>query len=61
MRLKNMRDCHARFARRLDVNITVCAGIKHCGNSCVIIADEIRKLGDAFCLNGFKNERHAKI
>src|SRR5260370_31376892 len=58
MRFKNVRDGHARFACRLDVNIAVRARIKYRGDSLIIVADEIRKLSDAFSLNGFKNERH---
>ena len=58
MRFKNVRDSHARFTCRLDVNIAVRARIKYRCDSFVIVAHEIRKLGDPFRLNGFKNERH---
>src|SRR5439155_24623510 len=58
MRLKNVRDGHAGFTRRLDVNIAVRARVKHGRDSLIIISDEIRKFSDPFRLNGFKNERH---
>ena len=58
MRFKNVRDCHARFARRFDIDIAVRSRVEHCCDSCVIIADQIRKFGDAFGLNSFKDERH---
>jgi hypothetical protein len=56
MRFKNVRDGHACFARRLDVNIAVRAWIKYRRNSFIIIAYKIRKFCDAFRLDGFKNE-----
>jgi hypothetical protein len=58
MRLKNVRDCHARFASDFDVNIAVCAWIKYRCDSFIIVADQIGKLSDTFSLNGFENERH---
>src|SRR5438874_12142731 len=58
MRFKNVRDRHAGFTRRLNVNIAVRAWIKYRCDSFIIVADQIGKLGDTFSLNGFKNERH---
>src|SRR5947208_10281908 len=58
MRFKNVRDRHAGFTRRLNVNIAVRAWIKYRCDSFIIIADQIGKLSDPFGLNGFKNERH---
>jgi hypothetical protein len=56
MRLKNVLDGYACFARRLDVNIAVRAWIKNRRNSFIIVAHKIRKFRDAFRLDGFKNE-----
>jgi len=58
MRLKNMRNRETCFARHIDVNIAVRSRIENRGDAFVIISDKIRKLGDAFGLNGFENERH---
>src|SRR5882724_11109579 len=58
MRFKNVRDRHAGFTRRLNVNIAVRAWIKYRCDSFIIVADQIGKLSDTFSLNGFKNERH---
>src|SRR5436190_23217394 len=58
MRFKNVRDGHAGFARRFNVNIAVRTRIKYRCESFIIDADQIRKLSDTFSLNGFKNERH---
>src|SRR6266487_5532211 len=58
MRFKNLRDSHAGFARRFNVNIAVRTRIKYRCDSFIIVADQIRKLSDTFSLNGFKNERH---
>ena len=55
MRLKNVRDGHAGFTRRLDVNIAVRARVKHSCDSFIVIADQIGKLCDPFGLNSFKN------
>src|SRR5438093_1859396 len=60
MRFKNVRDCHAGFTRRLNVNIAVRAWVKHRRDSFVIVTHEIGKLSDTFSLNGFENERHAR-
>ncbi len=54
MRLENVRDRYAGFASCIDVNVAVRARIEHGGNSFVIIADQIGKLSNAFCLDGFK-------
>src|SRR5438874_346748 len=58
MCLKNMRNRETCFARHIDVNIAVRSRIENRGDAFVIISDKIRKLGDAFGLNGFENERH---
>src|SRR5205823_7111284 len=58
MRFKNVRNRHASFTRRLNVNIAVRAWIKYRCDSFIIVADQIGKLSDTFSLNGFKNERH---
>src|SRR5437773_3283265 len=60
MRLKNVRDRHAGFTRRLNVNIAVRARVKYRCDSFIIIAEQIGKLSDPFGLNGFKNERHRR-
>ncbi len=58
MRLKDMRNRKTCFARHIDVNVAVRSRIENRGDAFVIISDKIRKLGDAFGLNRFENERH---
>ena len=60
MRFENVRDRDARFARHLDVNVAIRPRIENCGDTFVVITDQIGKLGDAGRLNGLENERHAK-
>ena len=60
MRFENMRDGDARFARHLDINIDIGSRIENRCHSFVIVAEQIRKFGDAFGLNGFKDERHRR-
>ena len=56
MRLEDMRNRHTGLASCLNIDIAVRARIEHSRNSFVIIADQIRKLSNAFCLDGFKYE-----
>jgi len=56
VRFENVRDRHTVFSCHVDVNVTVRARIENCGDSFVIIAHEIGKLGNARCLNGLKNK-----
>src|SRR5437016_530644 len=58
MGFKNVRDDHAGFACRLDVDIAVRTPIKYRCDSFIIVADEITKLSDTFSLHGVKTERH---
>ena len=60
VRFENMRDRHARFACHLNVNVAIRSRIEHRGDAFVIVADEIRKFGNAGSLNGLENERHAQ-
>jgi hypothetical protein len=53
---ENMRDNDACIPRRFNVNVAISSRIKDRRHSFIIVTDEIRKLGDPFSLNGFKNE-----
>jgi hypothetical protein len=61
MRFENVRDGDTGFARHVDVNVAIGTRIKNRSHAFIIIAHEIGKLGDAFGLDGFKDERHAPI
>ena len=58
VRFENVGDGHLRLTRHVDVNIAVRPRIENRRDAFIIIAEQIGKLGDAFGLNGFKNERH---
>ena len=58
MRLEDMRDGKARFARHIDINIDICSRIENRSDPFVIVTEKVGKLRDAFSLNGLKNERH---
>src|SRR6266446_7110749 len=58
MRLENMRDGEACFARRVYINIYVRPRIENRSDPFVIVTEEVRKFRDTFSLNGFKYERH---
>jgi hypothetical protein len=55
-----MRDGKARFARHIDVNIDICSRVENRPDPFVIVTEKVRKLRNAFSLNGLKNERHAE-
>jgi hypothetical protein len=56
VRFKDVGDGHSGFARGVDVNVAVCTRIKYRRDAFVIIADQIRKFSNPFCLNCLKNE-----
>ena len=58
MRLEDMRDGEACFARHVHINIYVRPWIENRSDPFVIVTEQIRKFRDAFGLNGFENERH---
>src|SRR4029453_17384862 len=58
MRFEDMRDGKARFARHIDINIDICSRVENRSDSFVIVTEKVRKLRNAFSLNGLKNERH---
>src|SRR6266542_2689866 len=58
MRLEDMRDAKARFARHIDINIDIGSWIENGSDPFIIVSEQVGKLRDAFSLNGFKNERH---
>src|SRR3981189_2590980 len=58
MRLENMRDSEPGFACHLNINLNVSSRIENRSDSFVILPQQVREWGDAFGLNGFKNERH---
>jgi hypothetical protein len=56
MGFENVRDNDAGVPRRFNVNVAISSRIENGRHSCIIVADEIRKLSDSFSLNCFKNE-----
>ena len=58
MRLEDMRDSEPRFACHLNINLNVSSRIENRSDSLVVVTKQVREFGDAFGLNGFKNERH---
>jgi len=58
VRLKNMRDRHLFFTREIKIAVHVSSRVNDCGNACGVIADQIRKLGEAFRVDAFKDEGH---
>src|SRR5437016_875080 len=58
MGFENVRDRDTRFARHVDINVAIRSRVENCGNSFVVIADEIGKFSDALGLNSLENERH---
>src|SRR5512133_1531059 len=58
MRLEDMRDSEPGFACHLNINLNVSSRIENRSDSLVVVTKQVRKFGDAFGLNGFKNERH---
>ena len=58
MRLEDMRDRKACFARHIDINIDIRSWIENRSDPFVIVTEEVGKLRDAFSLNGLKNEGH---
>ena len=58
--LENVRDRNLRLPRHLDVDIAVRARVENCRDPFFIVAEQVGKLGDAFSLDGFENERHAQ-
>jgi hypothetical protein len=55
-----MRDSEPRFARHLNINLNVGSRIEDRSDTFVVVAEQVRKFGDAFGLNCFKNERHGQ-
>ena len=60
MGLENVGNRDPSFTRHLDVDVTVRARIENGGDAFVVIADNVGKLRNAFGLDCFENERHAK-
>src|SRR2546423_1372327 len=58
MRLEDMRDSEPGFACHLNINLNVSSRIENRSDSFVVVTKQVREFGDAFGLNGFKNERH---
>ena len=58
MGFENVCNSDPGLAGHIDVNVDIGARIEDSGHAFIIIADQIRKLGDTLGLNGFKNERH---
>ena len=58
MGFENVCDGDPSFAGHIDVNVHIGARIEDRCHAFIIIANQIRKLGDTLGLNGFKNERH---
>jgi hypothetical protein len=58
MRLEDMRYGQPLFARHLNITFNVSSGIENRSDSFVVVTKQVREFGDAFSLNGFKNERH---
>ena len=58
MRLEDMRDSEPGFACHLNINLNVSSRIENRSASLVVVPKQVREFGDAFGLNGFKNERH---
>ena len=56
MGLENVCDNNAGVPRRLNINVAISSRIEDRRYPFVIVADEIRKLGDSFSLNCSKNE-----
>ena len=54
--LENMRDRDVLRARHLNVNIHVRSRIEDGGDTFLIISNQVRKRGQAFRLNGFKDQ-----
>jgi len=53
-------DRDASFTRHLDVDIAIRARIENGRDAFVVIANNVGKLRNAFGLDCFENERHAK-
>src|SRR5262249_28224052 len=60
MRLKDMGDGEPGFAGHFNINVDIGSRIEKRAHSFVIVAEQIRKLRDAFSLNSFKNEGHRR-
>jgi hypothetical protein len=60
MRLENMSDGEPCFACHLNINLDIGSRIENRSHSFVVVTKQVRKLGDAFGLNGFKNEGHRR-
>jgi hypothetical protein len=60
MRLENMRDGETCFTRHLNINLNVGSWIEDRPHTFFVVAEQVRKFGDAFGLNCFKNERHGQ-
>ena len=58
VRLKNVCNRNVFLARKIEININVGARIENRAYSLLIIADEIRDLGQAFRFDRLKYERH---
>src|SRR5438309_10542092 len=53
--LENVCDRDVLCARYLNVDLNVRSRIEDCGDTFLIISDQIRKRGQTFRLNGFKD------
>jgi hypothetical protein len=55
MRFEDMRDSEPGFACHLNINLDVGSRIENRSDSFVVVTQQVRKFGDAFGLNCFKN------
>ena len=56
VRLENVRDGDVFFPGELDVFLYIRSGIEDRRDPFVVIPDQVRKLGDSFGLDAFKDE-----
>ena len=55
---ENMRNGNIFLPRKIEIDFHVNPRIENRGDTLLIVANQIRERGDAFCLHTLKNERH---